>query len=161
MSEQQSLINRISSVDWASYARPPENAADELPATLIALCRNALGKDRGYHRLLYAIGNNHRGTYYPILVPALPIVTAIASLQQLPAGEIALDALLDIYLSFYPEPGYEQITDPSGDAHPVRVLVEEAFQKMRPILSELAGEETDLATLAAELAQEMDSRPGA
>ncbi|MCL2778712.1 MAG: hypothetical protein FWD73_11975 [Polyangiaceae bacterium] len=71
-------------VDWVRYAQPAWNSPGEVPSALRALANpNDLDRLRAYHRLLYALGNDHAGTYFPVVLPA------IAAL-----GEILRDGVL-------------------------------------------------------------------
>jgi len=57
-----------------------------------------------YHRMLYALGNDHAGTYFPVVVPAIPHLVDVAVHGQQWARHAALDVLVDLTGSFGPDP---------------------------------------------------------
>ena len=101
----QKEINRI---DWKSFSGPehyePDRVSDAL-SNLISLKKESLS-DKVYNNVLFAIGNNHAGTYYPAVQKALKYIiqTAISGNTEI-TKNCALNILIDLYASFYPEIG--------------------------------------------------------
>jgi hypothetical protein len=61
--------------------------------------------------MLFAIGNNHRGSFYAAARPAVPLlVQAAATLDGWPRST-AVEILTDLTLSFGPEDGTTEILD--------------------------------------------------
>jgi hypothetical protein len=81
---------------------------NEPVSSAIALCNAACTEEssnHAYNALLFAVGNNHAGTYDS---SALALVEALAQMLS-NAGpwsqRAALEAMIDLYASFEPEPG--------------------------------------------------------
>ncbi len=108
-------LHRLDQERWERYAQPTWNAVGEVPAAIRALADGSdLDRQRAYHRLLYALGNDHAGTYYPVVLPAIPFVGEILRGPALVARLRALDVLIDLLGSFEPEPGHETVESATG-----------------------------------------------
>jgi hypothetical protein len=77
-------------------------------SSAVAACRQACSQESSalaYEALLWAVGNNHAGTYNSsalLLTDSLePILCSSGSWSQ----RAALEAMIDLYASFEPEPG--------------------------------------------------------
>lgn len=93
--DDKSFEEKVRGVDWTKYLAPeyhdPENMdffPDELPKTLIRLSRyresedgNAFGSE-----VLFAFGNNHRGTYYPAALEAVDLIIEVQKHSELKAA---------------------------------------------------------------------------
>lgn len=109
------VLDGLDLVCWDQYAQPAWNAAGEIEASLLALANDGdPDRSRAYHRVLYALGNDHAGTYFPVVLPTLPFLGQILREPALIARLRALDVLIDIVGSFEPEPGHEEIEDDIG-----------------------------------------------
>lgn len=102
-------MNLVATVAWASYPGPKDYRADEVPKAFEALTT----AEHGASAVRFAVGNDHAGSVYPAAVPATGILLHI--LQKAPDAVRmrAADVLIDWYLSFWPEPGYEVFVDPA------------------------------------------------
>jgi len=104
----------IATYAWSNYAGPTYYEPTEVIEALIALItldREDLNQAT-YDKVLFAIGNNHAGTYYPVIEKAL---TYIINVARHSASEVARNCsfavLIDLYASFEPELGsYNKIT---------------------------------------------------
>lgn len=91
------------------FAQPPHNNPDSVLNALTALasahddrsCRAA------YNEMLYAVGNSHAGTYYPVVLGLLPFWKSLVSSGNVWTQHCVLEVLIDLCGSFTPEPGYE------------------------------------------------------
>jgi len=54
------------------------------------------------------VGNNHAGTYYPVLLVVMPFLEEIIHSGEPSQQRIVLSVLDDLFASFHPEPGYEE-----------------------------------------------------
>lgn len=55
--------------------------------------------DLAYHRVLYAVGNNHAGTLFPAVIDAIPsLAETAASDAHVEARRCALEILIDVAL---------------------------------------------------------------
>lgn len=97
---------RVKETDWEQYVGPEHYYPDRVPTVLIALSK--LDKtdkdDRLYNNVLFAIGNNHAGTYYPAILGALTFIEEIAACETRPfASRLANEILLDLLGPFCPD----------------------------------------------------------
>ena len=147
------VLNELEQVRWDEFAQPSWNAPDEVPSALRALADTTKSdSSTAYHRLLYAVGNNHSGTYFPVALPTIPFIGQILERAQLAARLRALDVLIDLLGSFNPDPAFGHVATPEGLTSLHRLLNEAvrgqavAIEKCR-VNSELPEE----ARLAEEL----------
>ncbi len=154
--ERIEVSDLLTKVAWASLPQPGSNAPDEAPKALLAVA-NAADKqsaERAYHKLLYAAGNNHDGSYYPIVLFMLPVLERIIRDQANWPAFAALNALIDLYCSFSPHSGYEAFVDSSGAVKEVEPALRSAVLRLRPLLEEIVADtETGVERRAA--AQEL------
>lgn len=108
-------LRELDEVRWESQVQPPWNLPDEVPRLLRELAALAPEPSNAtYSRMLHALGNDHRGTYYPVALVAVPFLGGILR-EGSPDGKArALDVLLDLYGSFVPAPGFERVETASG-----------------------------------------------
>jgi len=90
--------------------------------------------------MLYALGNNHAGTYYPIVVPTLAFLAQIVAQCGPFAREAALEVLVDL-LAFQPEPGHELSNGADGVVKDLRELVREGVSQMSSTLRAVTDSE--------------------
>jgi hypothetical protein len=109
------VLNELERVRWDEFVQPAWNTRDEVPSALRALAdtTNSDGST-AYHRLLYAVGNNHSGTYFPVVIPTIPFIGQILERAQLAARLRALDVLVDLVGSFSPDPAFGQVATSQG-----------------------------------------------
>jgi hypothetical protein len=108
-----SPFDDIHNISWERFSQPEWNHPDTVPQALQLLASvddQTLGR-RVYHKVLYALGNNHAGTVYPVALPAVPFIRSIAASGQVWARRTAFDILIDLCM-FDPEPGYEMSIQP-------------------------------------------------
>jgi len=110
------MLESLDSIEWGALPQPPSNRVGELSAALRALA--AVGSveeaERVYHQVLYALGNNHAGTYYPVVLAAVPFLGELLQHGSNLARQTTLDILVDLTGSFEPEPGFETVVDQTG-----------------------------------------------
>jgi len=160
--EQASLLRQIDSIQWNEYAQPEWN---KLESVALALASAAAAADAGscsaaYHRVLYAFGNNHAGTYYPVVLAAFPILNSLLRSAQWPQ-RVALCLLDDLFASFHPEPGFE-VASLHGDACDVELAFRAGVCAFGPLLQTLVDEAGPNALLASgllSLVKENDANP--
>ncbi len=96
--------------------------------------------------MLYAVGNNHAGTYFPVVLAVVPFLGEILREGGATARLWALDVLIDLIGSFEPEPGFE-IAATSAEDRPLRELLKKRIRG-------LAGD-VERRTVAAESPAEL------
>lgn len=150
--EQSVLLRQIESIPWGRYAQPEWNESRSVAVALAnaATATNATSCSAAYDRVLSALGNNHAGTYYPVVLAALPVFESLLTGPAHWPQRGALCILDDLFASFHPEPGFESVS-----LHGVLENVEDAFRAgvraFCPILKDLAKKEGPNAELASRL----------
>ncbi len=98
----------LNSINWEQYLGPKYYNPNEASLALHQLLNLNEEQDRStiYNHVLSAIGNNHRGTYYPVIIDALDIIIGIAfNGKSEIARNCSLDMMIDLYCAFCPELG--------------------------------------------------------
>jgi hypothetical protein len=91
------------------FPQPDSNDSDSVEAALDALW-NAYDESTAndaYDAFLWAVGNNHAGTYYPVVLGVLPEIEQILMDGKAWAQRAAMESLIDLGGSFAPEEGYD------------------------------------------------------
>jgi hypothetical protein len=150
------MMNDLSSIDWALLPQPEWNQPDTIPKVLREL---ATAKDRdtareGYHRVLYALGNNHAGSYFPVAVTVVPFLGEILECGADWSRETVLDILIDLWCSFVPEPAFPEMMCPDGSTKPVELLLKKAIVQLRPLVQGIV-DSADTTVRPRKLAQEL------
>ena len=104
----QELRERLELINWEKYNGPKNYKWEEVPNSLLSLLELSEEKDNEpfYHWFLFVIGNNHRGTYYPVIIEVLPIIMEILFVNNKEVvRNCILEILTDLYMSFGPELG--------------------------------------------------------
>ena len=100
---RRAVLEGLDAVDWAAIPGPKWYRPSDVPSAVRALVHDPKGTADVTSRALFAFGNNHAGTYYPVVLSALPFLHQI--LQQ---GErdarMATMAVLEELTYFSPEP---------------------------------------------------------
>lgn len=118
---------------------------------------------RAYNDFLYAVGNNHAGTYFPIILRALPFLEEILRHTGSRAREAALDVLVDITGSFVPDPEYRFIATSAEREVALQDLVYQGiaqFAETITVLAESDVPEVRVRRLAAEVLELLADRQG-
>jgi len=91
------------------FPQPPSNDPDSVGAALEALWKthDEASASEACDAFLWSMGNNHAGTYYPVVLGVLPEMEQILLSGNPWAQRAAIEALIDLGGSFIPEPGYE------------------------------------------------------
>jgi hypothetical protein len=147
------MLNGIEEVRWDLEAQPSSNTKDEVVSALrsLSLASPETG-DAAYSRMLYALGNNHAGTYYPVVLAAVPFLGAILRDGGATARLRTLDVLIDLVGSFEPEPGFEVVESSAGRRSLKNLLKE----KVLTLVAQIERRRSDAASSEeAKLAQEL------
>ncbi len=102
-----SIDNSIKEVDWSSYEGPEDYNPEELIEALLHL--NAYDESNAKNgldnKVLFAVGNNHRGTYYPAILGAADLLIKIESSSTSKQARKCAYAILNDLYYFEPEVG--------------------------------------------------------
>ena len=107
------LLGAVDRVRWDAHVEPDEYRPSDPPRAFRSLVSaQAEGDSRSaYNQMLFAIGNNHRGSYYPAARDAVPLlVQAAVTLSGWPR-HTAVEVLTDLVISFGPDDGETEILD--------------------------------------------------
>ena len=109
------FIENVNNVDWKKFDDAEyfkyrydgiNSFAQTVPQILIALATVDKESDDLYRldgRVRFAVGNDHRGTYYPVIREALPFIIEVALYgNHSEAQTCAICVIEDLYF-FYPE----------------------------------------------------------
>jgi hypothetical protein len=72
---------------------------------MLAFAESDRTAQEAYHRVLYAVGNDHAGSYFPIVLDVIPYLGEILDGGAQHARARTLDVLIDLVGSFGPDPG--------------------------------------------------------
>ncbi len=146
------FFNAVDLVDWKKYNGPTYYDPEKLAKTLkrlasIALAdtyassgeegiaQNRLANSALCNDLLFAVGNNHAGVYYPAAIEAIDFIiqVAINGNNGISRGS-AIDVLIDLF-AFWPS---GQISSLSLSLEEMKSIVNEKIRAIRPQLLALA-----------------------
>src|SRR4051812_499984 len=133
------LMDQLDQIDWRSFPQPEWNTPDAVPRALTQLARVSDDKTSidAYHAVLFAFGNNHAGTVYPVAIPAIAFLRSIATDDQGQACATVLDILIDL-ITFEPEPGYETIILADGQTSSLAGALQHEIHQLRSIAERIA-----------------------
>ena len=153
MDYKSSIENKISSVDWSSFNGPEYYDSEKAKQSLfsLVLLENEIDNSATYNEVLFCIGNNHAGTYYPAAYEAVKIISEI--LKESPSEisrNCALEIFIDLYCAFEPEMvGYTHFSFEELQSY-VSQEIESLDSKLREMVS-LSNESDRNKNLANEL----------
>src|SRR5689334_8277474 len=106
------MFDQLDSIAWTSFPQPSGNRPTTVPDAIRRLATPASDDDarHAYNDFLYAIGNNHAGTYFPVVLHTLPFLGEILRSTSSRARETTLDVLVDLAGSFEPDPDHQEVT---------------------------------------------------
>jgi len=134
------MLEHLESVPWSSLAQPSTNTPSSVPDALLRLAaaESEAEAREAHHRFLFTIGNNHAGTYFPVVLQTLPFLEEVLRGAAIHARNAALDILIDLAASFAPDASYELVDDETGGRRPLRELVMEHMQTLSDLIRMLA-----------------------
>ena len=94
---------------FEDFPQPEWNSASSISEALASAtsAQNKQQSSNAYDLLLYALGNNHAGTYYPVALPVLSSLEVILRNGSPWSQHAVLNVLLELTGSFEPESGHE------------------------------------------------------
>jgi hypothetical protein len=105
---ESEFLSEVAAVDWAKFDGPADYKPQNVPKAFQALL--AVTEDTlwdAYHTVLFAIGNDHQGVYYPAAEAALPLLIKLAANSGNPAVQHCCNEILtDLRESFEPDPRF-------------------------------------------------------
>ena len=142
-------------LNLSNFPQPESNDSSSVEAALDAI-RNAEDEstaNEAYDAFLWAVGNNHAGTFYPVVLGVLPEIEQILISGNGWAQRAAIESLIDLGGSFVPEEGYENYLGAS-----VQETLKAFTQSMSRHIAPLANGNDALAKSATDLLELIDDQ---
>jgi hypothetical protein len=137
------------------FPQPDSNDSGSVEAALDALwnAHDESTANDAYDAFLWAMGNNHAGTFYPVVLAVLPEIEHILTNGKAWAQRAAMESLIDLGGSFAAEEGYETYLGAS-----VKETLNAFIHSMRPRIAPLANGTDARAKTAIELLELIDDQ---
>jgi hypothetical protein len=142
-------------LDLAHFPQPESNDSGSVQAALDALrdAEDESTANEAYDAFLWAVGNNHAGTFYPVILGVLPELEELLVNGQAWAQRAVMESLIDLGGSFMPEEGYEDYLGAS-----VQGALKAFIHSMRRNIAPLANGNDARARSAADLLEIIDDQ---
>jgi hypothetical protein len=139
----------------AHFPQPESNDPGSVDAALEALrtAHDESSAHEAYDAFLWAMGNNHAGTFYPIVLAVLPEIEQILKSGQAWAQRAVMESLIDLGGSFVPEQGHESYLGAS-----VQETLKASIHSMRQYIAPLASGNDARARSAMDLLELIDDQ---
>lgn len=133
-------IEQLASTSWESFAQPPGNAPSAISDAIrrLSAANTADAAALAYNAFLFAVGNNHAGTYFPVVIEALPFLEEIIREGSAVARNAALDVLIDLVGSFEPDPDFQWLCTGLDDKRLVRDVLRERVVALDDLITRFA-----------------------
>lgn len=141
------VLDRVKGVHWRLYDQPEWNDPLSVPKAIEKLLNS---EEDAYICLINAVGNNHAGTYYPIVLELLPFLEEIIKANEPSPQRIAICFLDDLFASFHPQSGYEKLRDGTAQHQDLEVTFRSRVRQLMPILMPISSSTGPNAALASE-----------
>ena len=147
-------VEQIRSTPWHRYGQPEFNRPTAVADALIEMwqaddelqiCEDACNK------LLDAVANEHRGTYYPVLIYVLPFIEEILRTGNKWQKRVLICMLDDFMLGYECEGVYETLYEPIGGFDRVEEVFKRVMYTMTPVLEQIVRSDEFNTGLAKEL----------
>lgn len=143
----RSVIEKaIASQDWAQWLQPPSNPEWRIPSELKKIL-DTHDEDSSWQSVMhmeYAFGNSEAGTYYPAVIPAIPILALIVRDGEEWPRWTAIEILYDWLFSFFPEYEHGWVIGTNLPAVDLQRLVQAEILNLHPLFEEI-GKRDDLS----------------
>ena len=140
------LLEGLDDFDWTAVPGPKWYRPSDVPSALRALASNPEGRGDVTSQALFAFGNNHAGTYYPVVLPALPFLRQILEHGDRSA-RMATMAVLEELTYFEPEFEFTTVVGPDGAGVALANLFERSVLGLRDALTTITSSASDEAEL--------------
>ena len=152
------MIGKFPAKHRHNYAQPEWNTETSVADALSNVweANDSDSSERACNKLLYAVGNNHAGTYYPVLVAVTPFMDEILRIGHPWSVRTVLSVLIDLLSSFEPAPGYETFNDEAGNSEMLANAFQESTRRLRPSVERIAAGGEVNAEMAKEVISLID-----
>jgi hypothetical protein len=133
------MLKDLDLVEWSSYPIPDYQPPGRVPAALRFLASPDQWAERDVgSEFRFAVGNDHAGTYFPVVLAALPFILEII-LNGPPEARNAALAIVEDLTYFQPEYGFEVIQKADGEPADLEGLFRAELSGWRQALEQLAA----------------------
>ena len=134
-SRRQTAHTDMDTPDAARFPQPEWNDADSVEEALEALrtAQDDASALEAQDRFLWAVGNNHAGTFHPVVLATLPRLDQLLRGGNSWTQHAVLECLIDLAGSFVPAEGHAMHL-----GAPVQDTLQAFIQSLRPRIAELA-----------------------
>jgi len=142
------MLDSIGQLNLAGYPQPSSNGRSAIIEALnrvIAECEED-SSNTAYNQFLFAVGNNHAGTYYPVVLAVIPVLGDMLRDGSLYARSWVLNVLIDLCGPFVPEFNHRHFR-----GEPLQKLLIQSVAELLPIIQSLAVSDGMVAQDAKEL----------
>ena len=141
--------------DPAQFPQPEWNDADSVDGALEALRKvhDVTSAIEAQDRFLWAVGNNHAGTFHPVVLATLPRLDQLLRGGNSWTQHAVLECLIDLAGSFVAEEGHA-----THLGAPVQDTLQAFVQSLRPRIAELAEASDVESRSARELLELIDDQ---
>jgi hypothetical protein len=147
------MLDTVDQIESSPRQRPADGRPGEIAGALRALAFAASDDtaQSAYHRVLFAIGNDHGGSYFPIVLDVVPFLGEILESGTRRSRARTLDVLIDLVGSFVPDP--DAIPEDSMPPEDLPTALRARVERLRPILQTLMADSSapDVQALARDL----------
>ena len=147
------MLETVDQIELSRRQRPAGGAPGEVAAALraLAFATSDAAAQEAYHRVLWAVGNDHGGSYFPIVLDVVPFLGEILAGGTRRTRARALDVLIDLVGSFGPDAGATMEEQVRPEDLPA--LLRAGVEQFRPILEQLLADPSapDVQDLARDL----------
>jgi hypothetical protein len=153
--ERLMAIRAMPAPNFDQYPQPDHSDSGSVEAALEAL-RNAGDESSAVDAgdaLLWAVGDNHAGTFHPVVLAVLPGIDNVLASGGYWAQRAAIEALIDLGGPFAPADGYETYHGSS-----VRDALRTFIHSLRARIAPLAIGDDPRARSAADLLELIDDQ---
>ena len=142
-------------LDLSHFPQPESHDSGSVVAALDGLrdAEDESAASEAYDAFLWAVGNNHAGTFYPVILGVLPEIEQILRNGKAWAQRAAMESLIDLGGSFVPEEGYENYL-----GAPVQQALNAFIHSMRQHVEPLANGNDARAKSAIDLLELIDDQ---
>jgi hypothetical protein len=133
-------LEPLATTSWASYAQPPASRPNAISDAIYRLAAASTADEAAlaYNAFLFAVGNNHAGTYFPVVIDTLPFLEKIIRDGSVVARNATLDALIDLVGSFEPDPAFQSIATGLDEKRLVRDVLRERVAALDDLITRFA-----------------------
>ena len=106
----QAQLTVMESLNFNDYPIPEWSDAQSIEAALddIRHAHDEVSTNDAYDKLLWAVGNNHSGSFYPVVLAVLAPLQQVLESGSPWSQRAVMESLIDLGGSFAAEPGHEE-----------------------------------------------------